>query len=115
MKVNLIVKDDGTIASVITYPLLSSRITVDIDSLDDISVGYDKYVNGEIVKSSEVEEIKTKAVVYTEILSLKKKLAESDYKCLKYIDGDLTEEEYAEVKALRASYRSQINELEKSL
>ena len=46
---------------------------------------------------------------------LKKKLADTDYKCLKYVDGALTEEEYTEVKAYRAELRKQINVLEKDV
>ena len=46
------------------------------------------------------------------IEELKAQLSATDYKCLKYIDGALTEEEYAEVRAYRAELRRQINELE---
>lgn len=49
-----------------------------------------------------------------EIERLKTELASTDYKCLKYVDGALTEEEYAEVKAYRASLRARINELERA-
>lgn len=48
-----------------------------------------------------------------EIERLKAELSATDYKCLKYVDGALTDEEYAEVKAYRASLRARINELEK--
>lgn len=47
------------------------------------------------------------------IEQLKAELSATDYKCLKYVDGALTEEEYAEVKKYRADLRKQINELEK--
>jgi len=47
-----------------------------------------------------------------EIARLKSKLSATDYKCLKYVDGALTEEEYAEVKTYRAELRAKINELE---
>ena len=47
------------------------------------------------------------------IEQLKAELSATDYKCLKYVDGALTEEEYADVKKYRASLRKQINELEK--
>lgn len=46
-----------------------------------------------------------------EIEELKAKLAATDYKCLKYVDGAITDEEYEEVKALRAEYRKKITEL----
>jgi hypothetical protein len=49
-----------------------------------------------------------------EIERLKAELASTDYKCLKYVDGALTDEEYAEVKEYRASLRARINELERT-
>lgn len=49
----------------------------------------------------------------SKIAQLKAELSATDYKCLKYVDGALTEEEYAEVKKYRASLREQINQLEK--
>ena len=48
-----------------------------------------------------------------EITRLKAELAATDYKCLKFVDGALTEEEYAEVKAYRQELRDKINALEK--
>ena len=47
-----------------------------------------------------------------EIQSLKRKLANTDYQAIKYAEGWLTEEEYAEVKKQRQAWRSRINELE---
>lgn len=49
-----------------------------------------------------------------EIARLKAELSATDYKCLKYVDGALTESEYAEVKAYRAELRARINELERA-
>ena len=49
-----------------------------------------------------------------EIERLKAELSATDYKCLKYVDGALSDEEYAEVKAYRASLRARINELERA-
>ena len=46
-----------------------------------------------------------------EVERLKSELASTDYKCLKYVDGALSEEEYAETKAYRAELRAKINEL----
>ena len=47
-----------------------------------------------------------------EVERLKAELAATDYKCLKYVDGALSEAEYAEVKEYRAGLRARINELE---
>ncbi len=46
------------------------------------------------------------------ILSLKRNLAETDYKLMKHMDGALTEEEYNAVRDQRAVWRKQINDLE---
>ena len=50
-----------------------------------------------------------------EINVLKKRLFDTDYKAIKYSEGWLTDEEYAEVKAQREEWRKRINELEASL
>lgn len=47
-----------------------------------------------------------------EIERLKAELSATDYKCLKYVDGAISESEYAEVRAYRAELRRKINELE---
>lgn len=47
-----------------------------------------------------------------EIIDCKKHLSETDYKAIKYSEGALSEEEYAEDKANRKAWRDRINELE---
>lgn len=49
-----------------------------------------------------------------EVERLKAELASTDYKCLKYVDGAISDEEYAEVKAYRAELRQRINELQRT-
>lgn len=47
-----------------------------------------------------------------EMFELKQKLYDTDYQAIKYAEGFLTEEEYAEMKAQRQAWRERINELE---
>ena len=47
-----------------------------------------------------------------EIAELKAKLASTDYQAIKYAEGVLSEEEYADMKAQRQLWRDRINELE---
>lgn len=47
-----------------------------------------------------------------EILSCKESLTNTDYKTQKYIEGQLTDEEWATAKAQRQAWRDRINELE---
>ena len=62
----------------------------------------------------EVSRDKTQTI-NKEISELKKKLFDTDYKAIKYSEGWLTDEEYAEAKAQREEWRKRINELEASL
>ena len=64
-----------------------------------------------------VEEIKADeaAAINKQIRELKKQLADTDYKAIKYSEGWLTDEEYAEVKAQRQEWRTEINKLEEKL
>ena len=64
-----------------------------------------------------VEEIKADEAteINRQIRELKKKLFDTDYKAIKYSEGWLTDEEYAEAKAQREEWRKRINELEASL
>lgn len=48
------------------------------------------------------------------IYKLKHLLAESDYKAIKYAEGEITEEEYAPIKEQRRQWRAEINQLEES-
>lgn len=50
-----------------------------------------------------------------EIARLKEQLTDTDYKAIKYAEGWLTADEYAETKAQRQQWRDRINELESQL
>ena len=47
-----------------------------------------------------------------EITQLKKQLSDTDYKAIKYAEGQISEEEYSEIKSERQGYRDRINYLE---
>ena len=49
------------------------------------------------------------------MLALKDELQKTDYKAIKYSEGWLTDEEYAETKAERQRIREEINRLEQEL
>ena len=50
-----------------------------------------------------------------EIAELKSRLAETDYKAIKYAEGFIVESEYAPIRAERQSWRERIGELEKKV
>ncbi len=69
--------------------------------------------NGKVVARDRVvtqEEINTQ-----KIAELKQNLLNTDYQAIKYAEGELTEEEYAPIKAQRKEWRTEINRLEEEL
>lgn len=46
------------------------------------------------------------------IYILKNKLTKTDYQAIKYAEGQISEEEYAPIKAQRQAWRDEINQLE---
>lgn len=56
-----------------------------------------------------------KIEIYTEIAELCNKLNATDYKALKFAEGELSVEEFAPIKEQRKAWRAEINQLEKEL
>ena len=50
-----------------------------------------------------------------EIAKLKEKLRETDYQAIKFAEGEMSLEDYAELKEKRAAWRKKINEFEEVL
>ena len=50
-----------------------------------------------------------------EIQQLKKALSDTDYKAIKFAEGQISEEDYSEIKSERQGYRDRINYLESQL
>ena len=75
------------------------------------SLGDDTYKITEIVIPEPTEYEKAQA----RIAELKQILKDADYKTSKYVDGEYTTEEWAEIVAERAEIRRQIRELENGM
>ncbi len=60
----------------------------------------------------EIEDFEIEIPKEYRITDLKQNLADTDYKAIKYAEGLLTDEEYAETKKLRQEWREEINRLE---
>jgi len=52
---------------------------------------------------------------WQQIKAIKNKLSKTDYKAIKYAEGQISEEDYARTKAQRQAWRDEINELEKEV
>ena len=68
--------------------------------------------NGVKRKLTAEEIAELQPTVEQKIASLKQNLADTDYQAIKYSEGAISEEDYADTKALRQSWRDKINRLE---
>lgn len=77
--------------------------------------------NGQLVFKSvtETSEYKTQEKIYlavrdkeSRIVKIKKNLSDTDYKTLKFVDGALSEADYAPIHAQRQAWRNEIKMLE---
>ena len=92
-------KDVEKVIDVVGQPYIAEH-----DEVEDILV-YKPY------SEQEIKVIKNN----NRIAELKQKLQETDYKAIKYAEGELSVEEYAETKAQRRAWREEINKLEEEL
>lgn len=94
----------------------NDNIELDLSTIDLAYLNAYQYLDGELV----LDEVKLKELKGNEeqkakdeqTAELKKQLADTDYKAIKYSEGWFTEEEYAPIKAMRESLREQIRKLE---
>lgn len=89
-----------------TIPITEDMVEIDDNILKEIGKTKQFDKNGDIVDYFDV---------YGKIQELKQNLLNTDYLCLKYAEGELTEEEYATIKAQRKEWRAEINRLEEEL
>ena len=66
----------------------------------------------EILAMAIPKEVQAKRELNQKIIPLKKQLAETDYKAIKYAEGLISDADYAPIKAQRQAVRDQINALE---
>lgn len=77
---------------------------------DDLTAVIDYVKTGAELLQEEIEQ-KNEEIRF-QIYELKSRLAATDYKALKYMEGEISAEEYAETKELRKELRAKINEFE---
>ena len=87
---------------IVDIPGVKAKPAEDYDEEIDIYVPY-------------TEEELRKRNIEKRINELKGLLYSTDYKAVKFAEGELTEEEYAETRTLRRAYREEINQLEETL
>jgi len=71
--------------------------------------------DGVVTDALPAEEALLQADAVSRIEELKALLSSTDYRTLKYVEGGLTEEEFAAFSSERAAWRAEINRLEQEL
>lgn len=103
-------KEDRTAFVIAKTPLLEE------DGLDNYEEITEQEYNDLQPSSSRNQNVQTKTQENkSRIVELKALLRESDYKQAKWLDGDLSDEDYAPIKKARHEWREEINRLEKEL
>lgn len=90
---------------------LENAPCVKFDIIEETDKEYLLY-KGNYVLKEEAEKLKSQEQKGERIKELKQLLSNTDYKAIKYSEGLISEEEYAEVKAQRQAWRDEINQLE---
>lgn len=74
----------------------------------------DKLINV-VIEEEKIEENNIKLKLENEIIELKRNLCSTDYQAIKYVEEQISEEEYRPIKEQRQAWRDRINELETML
>lgn len=99
---------DGQIITKAEYTKCANWINANGNQFEILSNGDGTYTVKEIVVPEPTEYEKAQA----RIAELKQLLADADYWTSKRMDGEYTDEEWAEKVAIRKTWRAEINELE---
>ena len=108
-KINYKLNKNNIIIGYHTVPFDETLPCLELDDDIIINVGYDSVINGKYVSGASIVGINNR------IMELKSILDKTDYLTLKFMDGALTEEEYAPIRKQRQAYRDEINQLEAQL
>ena len=109
--------EDGRIGSFTQSAKLAYELGLDIEhnyiAISDVQqsdINGDYYVKELCPMKTEEDHLRDQYRL--EITQLKKALSDTDYKAIKYAEGQISESEYSAIRELRQGYRDRINELE---
>ena len=98
-----------------SFPLDDTAIDITLEDLEQIGITKCFDVeNNCVIDYDNTKDVRIKEI-NDRIFKLKQLLSDSDYRAIKYAEGEYTEEQFAPYKELRRSYRQEINQLEEEL
>ena len=106
-EINQLFTDDEDYTNKATWCNENGCYIAEIESLED---GTRQFQIKQIPQKTEDEKLIEQ--YQSEIVELKKYLSDTDYKAIKFAEGEITESDYQDVKTQRHDARVRINELE---
>ena len=93
-----------------------NKKTIQLEHTEQVQVGTEKVIKVRpiLIENDNKREQRLEYVIHR-INELKKLLQDTDYQAIKYAEGLISENDYQPIKALRQSYRDEINMLEEEL
>ena len=110
------IKDNGQIIGFTVGAELAYKLGLDLNNYlnpEDIQQSdkdFNYYLRDRCPMKTEQDLLKDQYRL--EITQLKKQLSDTDYKAIKYAEGQISESEYSAIRELRQGYRDRINYLE---
>ena len=119
-KINYILNENSNIIYWQEFPFNKDEPFIEIDDNTTILLNYDKIIDGKLIKNVEKEqEIVNRnynvSILISEIEKYKLLLTNTDYKVIKYMEGELDEESFLQAKEQRKEWRKLVNELSSQL
>ena len=120
MKVNYEVNADNQIIGYRSVPFYESEPYIEVPTEGIIHLGISTVIDGVFYENEEAFEeaqavIRARNAILTEISTLKRSLANTDYESLKFAEGEMTAEEFEPYRTQRHQWRLRIRELEEQL
>ena len=120
MKLNYEVNENNQIIGYRSIPFIPTQPFIEVPSENIIHIGISTVIDGVFYENEEEFEaaqavIRARNAILTEIATLKRSLANTDYESLKFAEGEMTAEEFEPYKTQRHLWRLRIRELEEQL
>lgn len=119
-KANYRLNADGTIMEYCIDPFHPNEPYIEIE--DDVTIhpGFDRVIDGKYVPDGaafqrDVERREIRSNKFVRLAKLKSFLANTDYEVIKFVEGEISPEEFEPIKLQRKAWRAEIKRLEDEL
>jgi len=119
-KANYRLNADGTIMEYCIDPFHPNEPYIEIEDDVIIHPGFDRVIDGKYVPDGaafqrDVERREIRSNKFVRLAKLKSFLANTDYEVIKFVEGEISPEEFEPIKLQRKAWRAEIKRLEDEL